>query len=188
MNLSRRFTRRRGFGLLEVIVVFALVIGAAAVVFTVFSSSSASAEAAGQSEAMNAVVANIRALHPNGDYSDLYDTAQANPKAYFPTSMIGADGVPHTPWSPIQVGPYYKNSRQFDVNQNFVPDDGAACAKYISAMGTVGFDEILVGGSSPTDMGGSVLTNGKLDMDKVNFWCSGNNTSDQTVGMDLIGH
>lgn len=188
MKFPRPFCLKKGFGLLEVILVFAIVIGAAAVTFTVFSSSNASAEAANQTEAMNVVVANIRALHPNHDYSDLYDTAQANPEAYFPTSMIGADGVPHTPWSPILVGPYYKNSRQFDVNQNFVPNDGAACAKYISAMGTVGFDEILVGGSSPTDLGGSVLTNGKLDMDKVNHWCSGDNTSDQTVGMDLIGH
>lgn len=188
MKFPRPFSRKKGFGLLEVIVVFALVIGAAAVVFTVFSSSNASAEAANQTEAMNVVVANIRALHPHADYSDLYDTAQANPKAYFPSSMIGADGVPHTPWSPILVGPYFKNSHQFDVNQNFVPNDGAACAKYVSAMGMVGFDDILVAGSGPDDKGGSVFTNGKLDMDKVNYWCSGDNTSSQDVGIDLIGH
>jgi type II secretory pathway pseudopilin PulG len=179
--------RSRAFGLLEVILVFAIVIGAAAVTFTVFSYANGSAEAANQAEAMSAVVANIRALHPNHDYSALNAEVTANPKAIFPASMLGADGTPHNAWGDIWAGRYYLYPRQFDINFNNVPAD--ACAKFVTALAQGHPDDLLVAGSGPDDMGGSVLKPyGELDMDKVNYWCSGDNTSGPTVGVDIIGH
>lgn len=49
----------RGFGLLEIILVFAIVIGAGAVTFEVFKSASASAQAADESDRLNAIAASI---------------------------------------------------------------------------------------------------------------------------------
>jgi type II secretory pathway pseudopilin PulG len=191
LSFSRPLTlrRSRAFGLLEVILVFAIVIGAAAVTFTVFSSANGSAEAANQAEAMSAVVANIQALHPNHDYSALTAEVTANPKAIFPASMLDADGTPHNGWGTIWAGPYYLNTRQFDINFNNVPAE--SCAKFVTALAQGHPDDLLVAGSGPDDMGGSVLKtdgSGKLDMDKVNYWCSGDNTSGPTVGVDIIGH
>jgi type II secretory pathway pseudopilin PulG len=183
MRMKRR---SRAFGLLEVILVFAIVIGAAAVTFTVSSAANGSAEAANQAEAMSAVIGNIQALHPNHDYSALNSEVAANPRAIFPASMIDGD-VPHNAWGPILAGPYFRNHNQFDLNFNNVPAE--SCAKFVTALASGHPDDLLVAGSGPDDMGGSVLkADGSLDMDQVNYWCSGENTSGPTVGVDIIGH
>ena len=189
MKLSRPFSRRRGFGLLEVIVVFALVIGAAAVVFTTFTSSNGSAEAANQAESMGAVIGNIQSLYPHHDFSNLNAAVAANPKAFFPASMIDASGTPHNAWGPILVFPYYLNAHQFDINFNKVPAE--SCAKFITALASGHPDDLKVAGSGADDVGGTVLKadgSGKLDMDQVNYWCSGEHTRSPSVGVDIIGH
>lgn len=183
---ARLKRRSRAFGLLEVILVFAIVIGAAAVTFTVFSSANGSAEAADQAEAMSAVIANIQAQHQNYDYSALNAEVTANPWAFFPPSMIDGN-VPHNAWGPILAGPYFRNHHQFDLNFNNVPAE--ACAKFVTALASGHPDDLLVAGSGPDDMGGSVLkADGSLDMNQVNYWCSGENTSGPSVGVDIIGH
>lgn len=63
---------RRGFGLLEVILVFALLIGAGVAVFDVFRSAQASAEATDTNERLNTLAANARATFGH-DYSPLFD-------------------------------------------------------------------------------------------------------------------
>ena len=188
--LPRPFRARSvGFGLLEVILVFALLLGGAAVVFSGFTSANASSKATGTVDQVNVIVANLRAssFGLNHDFTNL-DTATAVHAGVVPPSMIQADGAPATAYGPILIAQSLISPRQFDINLNFIPDDGAECAKVLAAFGQVGFDDILVAGSGPSDSGGSVYTNGKLDMSKVGFWCSGENTSDATVGMDLIGH
>jgi len=52
--------RARGFGLLEIILVFAIIIGAAALVFTVFQSASLQAQTSNTMEKVNAIVANVQ--------------------------------------------------------------------------------------------------------------------------------
>jgi type II secretory pathway pseudopilin PulG len=179
--------RSRAFGLLEVILVFAIVIGAATVTFTIFSSASGSAEASNQAEAMSAVIGNIQALHPIHDFSALNAEVTTNPKAIFPASMLSDDGTPHNAWGDIWTGPYFRNHNQFDINFNAVPAE--SCAKFVTALASGHPDDLLVAGSGPDDMGGSVLKpDGSLDMDQVNYWCSGENTSGPTVGVDIIGH
>lgn len=187
-SLTQR--RSRAFGLLEVILVFAIVIGAAAVTFTIFDSSSASANAAALTDEMTLVTANLRAS-PYGlahDYTNL--TSDSAVKAgVFPKSMV-VNGVPMTPYGPISVSESYVTPQQFDININYVPDSGAQCTKLMSALGAAGFDQILMAGSGPEDSGGPVTdAHGKLMMDQVTYWCSGAHVGDgSTVGMDLIGH
>lgn len=180
--------RRRGFGLLEVILVFALVIAAAAGTFAVFQSANASSNASTVTEQVNTVIANLR-TSPWGmahDYTTMPLDALVTARLA-PPSMI-QNGQAVTPYGPILVAPWYQNPRQFDINFNHIPDLGGECSKVVAAFGNMGLDDILVAGSGPNDTGGSVYTNGKLDMSKVAHWCSGLNTSDASVGMDLVGH
>lgn len=187
LNLHH-YRRRQGFGLLEVILVFALVIAAAAGTFAVFQSANASSNASTVTEQVNTVIANLR-TSPWGMAHD-YTTMPLNALVaanLAPPAMI-QNGQAVTPYGPILVAPWYHNPRQFDINFNNIPDLGGECSKVIAAFGAMGFDDILVAGSGPSDLGGSVYTNGKLDMSKVAHWCSGLNTSDASVGMDLVGH
>lgn len=180
--------RSRAFGLLEVILVFAIVIGAAAATFAVFTPANASAKASDTAARANTILANLRAS-PWGlahNYSGLSPDLAVK-AGVVPRSMV-VDGNPTTAYGPIWVGQYYASNRKFDLNMNNIPDSGAECSKLLAAFGTVGLDDILVAGSGPMDMGGSVFTNGKLDMTKVTYWCSGENTSSGSVGIDLIGH
>ena len=101
--------------------------------------------------------------------------------------MLSEDGTPHNAWGEIQVFPYFRNHQQFDINFNNVPAE--SCAKFVTALASGHPDDLLVAGSGPDDMGGSVLkADGSLDMDQVNYWCSGDNTSGPSVGVDIIGH
>ncbi|KRE90863.1 hypothetical protein ASG87_01620 [Frateuria sp. Soil773] len=182
--------RSRAFGLLEVILVFAIVIGAAAVTFTVFSSASASSGAAKTADQLNLLAANLRAS-PFGlahDYTGLSNDS-ALKGAIFPANLL-VDGKPNTDYGLIQTAPWYKSKAQFDININNIPQAGAECTKLLMALGNSGYDDVIVGDSDPGFMGGdSILTGGKLDMSKVTFWCSGDNTpSGPSVGVDIIGH
>lgn len=182
------YRRRRGFGLLEVILVFAIVIGAAAVVFAVFQSANASSNASTVNEQINTVIANLR-TSPWGmshNYGSMPTNALVTAHLAPPAMIQNGEAV--TPYGPILVAPWYDNPMQFDINLNHIPDLGGECSKVVAGFGAMGFDDILVAGSGPSDTGGSVYTNGKLDMSKVAHWCSGLNTSDASVGMDLVGH
>ncbi|MBN8924588.1 MAG: hypothetical protein BGP10_13315 [Rhodanobacter sp. 68-29] len=182
------YRRRKGFGLLEVILVFALVIAAAAGTFAVFQSANASSNAATVTEQVNTVIANLR-TSPWGmahDYTTMPLDALVTAHLAPPSMIQGGQAV--TPYGPIVVAPWYNDPRQFDINFNHIPDLGGECSKVIAGFGAMGLDDIWVAGSGPSDTGGSVYTNGKLDMTKVAHWCSGLNTSDASVGMDLVGH
>lgn len=182
----------RAFGLLEVILVFAIVIGAAAVTFAVFDSANGSANADTLVSELNLTAANLRAS-PMGlthDYSAL-STQTAIQAGIFPSSMI-QNGQPTTPFGVIQPAPWWQNSAQFDINTNWVPDDGAACTKMLAGLAASGYDDILVADSNPSASGGSICSAKspcKLDMSQVTYWCSGQNTpSGLSVGLDLVGH
>lgn len=187
---SRSFRPRRfrAFGLLEVILVFAIIIGAAASTFAVFTPANASAKASDTAARANTIIANLRGSSWGlaHDYTGL--TPELAIKAGVVPKAMVVDGEPTTAYGPIWVGPYYSNNRRFDINMNNIPDSGAECSKLLASFGTVGLDDVLVAGSGPMDMGGSVFTDGKLDMTKVGFWCSGENTSNGSVGIDLVGH
>lgn len=92
LSLSR-FHRSRGFGLLEVILVFALVIGASALVFGVFDSASTKASANREADLLTLVKSNIASLMAGKhDYTGL-TTAQAIQGKAIPVAYVNADGV-----------------------------------------------------------------------------------------------
>lgn len=184
--LPLNFNARKGFGLLEVILVFAIVIGAAAVVFSVFQSAKPSADAANEAQLTSTIAANLRSTFGiNHDYTGLTTTTAIDAKV-IPASMVQPDGTLRNEWGQVQLAAWYANPRQFDINMNYIPL--SACAKFIAGLAP-SFDDVLVAGSGPSDTGGSVFTNGKLDMAKLNTWCSGSGSSDgATVGADFIGH
>lgn len=186
--LPSRRSRSRAFGLLEVILVFALVLGAGAITFSVFASAKGSADADQTAAQMNLIAANLRTIYVNHDYSGL--TTELGVKAgAVPPAMITTDGVPSTAYGPIIISESFRGPRFFDINFNYVPTDGAECSKLLATLARSA-DDLLVAGSGPEDTGGSVMgPDGRVDMTKVGFWCSGENTSDgSTVGIDLIGH
>lgn len=182
--------RSRAFGLLEVILVFAIVIGAAAVTFTVFSFANGASGASNTADQLNLMAANMRSS-PFGlahNYTGLSTTSAVQAQIIPPGLIV--NGVPTTAYGPIQVAPWYQSSNQFDININGVPQEGAECTKLLTALGNAGYDDVIVGDSSPTfTQGKSIMPNGKLDMTQVTYWCSGANTpSGPTVGLDVIGH
>lgn len=184
--LPFRRSRSRAFGLLEVILVFALILGAGAITFSVFASAKGSADADQLAQQMNLIAANLRTVYVNHDYAGL-NTDTAVKSGAVPPAMI-QDGVPTTAYGPITISAFFSNSRQVDINFNYVPSDGAECSKLLATLAQSA-DDLLVAGSGPEDIGGSVKPGGKLDMDQVGFWCSGAHTSDgSTVGIDLITH
>ena len=184
--------RSRAFGLLEVILVFAIVIGAAAVMFTVFSSSNGSAQADRVVEETNMIAANIRTSPwgMNHDYSTL-PNGQFIP-GIFPASWNqSGQAVDPSTGQLAQVGPGF-TSQQFNITLNYEPSDGAACTKMISAFAADGYDDIWVAGPGPTDTGASVCatTNPcKPDMTKVTAWCSGTLFTDgPSFGFSVFAH
>lgn len=192
--IARPLHRRksRAFGLLEVILVFAIVIGAAAVVFTVFSSSNGSAQADRVVEETNMIAANIRTSPwgMNHDYSTL-PNGQFIP-GIFPASWnVSGQAIDPSTGQLAQVGPGFTN-QQFNITLNYEPSDGAACTKMISSFAADGYDDVWVAGPGPTDMGASVCASTnpcKPDMSKVTAWCSGTLFTDgPSFGFSVFAH
>ena len=63
LSSSRQARRDHGFGLLEVILVFAIVIGAAAVVFSVFQSAKPTSDAANEVSNYATIVGNLKTTY-----------------------------------------------------------------------------------------------------------------------------
>jgi type II secretory pathway pseudopilin PulG len=88
MSASLR-VRHRGFGLLEIILVFALIIGASAIVFTVYTSAQSSADATHEAERLEAIAASLTgsSLGIQHNYSPL---GSGYPGGGFTNTAIGA--------------------------------------------------------------------------------------------------
>jgi type II secretory pathway pseudopilin PulG len=86
MHVPRSAVRSRGFGLFEIMLVFAILLGASAIVFAMYQSAQASASAADDNERLNALISNLRALSgPNHQYTFL-------PGAYSPGTAYNDPG------------------------------------------------------------------------------------------------
>jgi type II secretory pathway pseudopilin PulG len=184
--------RYKAFGLLEVILVFAIVIGAAAVVFTVFNGANGSANAARVVDETNLIAANVRSS-PWGmshDYSTL-PAGQFIP-GIFPSSWnVNGQAVDPSTGVSAQIGPGFTN-QQFNITLNYEPTDGAACAKMLSSFAADGYDDVWAAGPGPTDSGASVCASTnpcKVDMTKVAAWCSGTLFTDgPSFGFSVFAH
>lgn len=152
-------TQRRGFGLLEVILVFAIVIGAAAAVFTVFGYAKGSSDAQAITEETNLVAANLRASPWGiqhdfstipGVYSDTW-----MPGLYPPSWNVSGQAIEPLTGNAVWIGPGY-TANQFSITLNYIPQTAAECQKLGSALGAAGYDNVLFAGASDTAVGGTI--------------------------------
>lgn len=179
---------RKGFGLLEMILVFAIVIIASAVGFSVYESAKPSANAANDAKILVMIAANTRALYVSQhDYAGLKPWVAVAGKVY-PPSLLDSPGLP----LPKLRGNLIYDTAWPDIHHFDIHLDGgisqAECDKLVSDL-SPNFDDIIVagGGTASGLTGGSVFTNGKLDQTKLAYWCSGAGGG-TTIGLDLIGH
>lgn len=145
-----RFSRSRGFGLLEIILVFAVILGAGAAVFAVFRSAQASAQASDANDRLSALVGNLRAtMGVNHDYSslsDAYSTASAFNTAAAASllqKIYTVSGTNHTATAPdgstITVNAWRDSftvgrpaGSMFLITISNIPQD--SCAKFLAAV------------------------------------------------------
>jgi type II secretory pathway pseudopilin PulG len=168
--LSHRF--HRGFGLLEVILVFALVIGAAGVVFTVFQSTQPSADSSRATSSLTLLSANIKGAYAaGGDYSTISVSGLIKnnlvPQDLLTPAGTALIGV----WQqPILVQPTADNHHVTIVYEG-IPQ--VACVKFI--LGAAPYFPTVSLGSSPTDPGTVIRTNnGPISTAAVVTTCSTN--------------
>lgn len=165
----------KGFGLLEVILVFAIVIGAAAVVFTVFQSAKPSADASNEASNLTTIATNLKSTYGiNHSYAGLDITGALAAKA-IPASM--EVGSPPTSavsqWGAVDVNEG-ADSTTFDINYATVPSD--ACAKFVSGVAGF-FSDVKI-----ADV--SVFTDGKPVSADIITNCA---VTDPVVSIDFIG-
>ena len=186
--IARPLHRRksRAFGLLEVILVFAIVIGAAAIVFTVFGFAHGASEASELADETNLVAANLRAS-PWGmahDYSTIpgvYST-QWFPGIYPASWDQSGQAVEPITGNAVGIGPGYTN-QEFSITLNYVPADASECQKLGSELAAQGYDDVLWAGAGPTATGGTIFvstsgpgnppTTHTIDQAKLANYCGG---------------
>lgn len=200
-SIPRLKRRSKAFGLLEVILVFAIVIGAAAAVFTVFGFANASSEANAIVDQTNLVAANLRAS-PWGVAHNFSDIPADMPGQWvpgiFPNSWRAENGQAVSPETGATAyfgggtpGGFAPN--QFWVVINFVPVNHSECERVGSELAAEGYDDVWFAGSGPADIGQSVCastTPCRVDMGKLTTWCTGTQAADSpgTVGFQVLGH
>lgn len=138
MRVPFRARQGRGFGLLEVILVFAIVIGAAAVVFSVFQSAKPSADVDVEVNHTTTIIGNLRSVFsPQHVYTGLNNTLAIQAKAV-PNDMIDpanpTTGI-QSQWGAVTLAPStcanLTNGRTM-LTYAAVPVD--ACMKYASGI------------------------------------------------------
>lgn len=162
--------RLAGFGLLEVILVFAIVIGAAAVVFTVFQSSSDTSEVSEEVSRVGALVGNLQGAYgaqkdftPLGNDGWNKSTQRAIQGGLVPASMIGGTDILKSPWGQAYVGgpspggqrgSVVQTRNDFEIYYPALPP--AACMRFVPAVANLFVRQVTVNGTF-------IMVNGKLD-------------------------
>jgi type II secretory pathway pseudopilin PulG len=133
-----RGRKNPGFGLLEVILVFAIVIGAAAVVFSVFQSAQPSAEVDAEINRTTTIIGNLRSVFsPQHVYTGLTNTLAIQAKAV-PSDMIDpahpATGI-QSQWGTVTLGPSTCASISNGcIMLTYASVPAEACMKYASGI------------------------------------------------------
>lgn len=162
-----------GFGLLEVILVFALVIGAAAITFTAFQSARPSADSDRATSDLTVLAANIKGVYAaGGNYSGI-DTTGLIRNGLVPNVMIDADktGLVGTWEGSVVVTPEAASlGRRFVIAYQGIPAD--ACTKFI--LGAAPYFEDVSLSTSASDPGTPVrVSNGSISGNTVANACGG---------------
>lgn len=99
---SHTFPQRRlGFGLLEILLVVAILLTASAIIFSIYRSAQRTAQIDTQINYNNVLVGNVRSIWPRHDYFGVGDYTLAKSPQLFPKASLPADSsltVAVTPW------------------------------------------------------------------------------------------
>jgi type II secretory pathway pseudopilin PulG len=185
----KRFGAKRhskAFGLLEVILVFAIIIGAAAAVFMVYGYAQSSSDAEALTTETNLVAANLRAS-PYG-MAHNYNTF---PGGFTTTWMPGIfpdswnqNGQATEPvlGQAVGIGPGY-SPQQFSITINFIQQSEAECQKLGSDLAAAGYDDVAWASAGPMATGCSIFqttsgcgqppTTHIIDQSKLASFCGG---------------
>lgn len=152
--------RANGFGLLEVILVFALVIAAGALVLSMFGSAQPSSEASRATTNLTVLAGDVKSLYAVGhDYSTI-STQNLIDSRLVPADMVNAAGTGlQGEWAdqPVSLRPETAApSLRFVIVYEGVPPE--ACLKFI--QGAAPYFEKVDVGTSPTGPGTTVYTTG----------------------------
>lgn len=170
MNHSSLFKSlgvQRGFGLFEIMLVLALVIGAGAITFGVFSSAQKSGEAANEIVLLSTIAANVKSVYGvRHDYSTLSTSAAIRAKV-IPKTMIQGTKI-YNQWGyAITLGPDPEDSSRFRIAYGKVPPEN--CSKFISGLAPF-FDDITIAT-------GAVVTNKVVNYPLLVRECTGGSTN-----------
>lgn len=151
-------SRTKGFGLLEIILVIALVIAAGAVVFTVFGSAQPSSEASHATEDLTVLAADIKSAYAVGHDYAAVNTPGLIKNKLVPASMVNGAGtglVGLWDGQSVSIVPETASpSLRFVIVYEGIPAD--ACVKFIQGAAPY-FEDVAVG-SSPGGPGTPVRT------------------------------
>lgn len=195
-----------GFGLLEVILVFALVIGAGAVTFGVFQSANSAAEIQTFTTNISLIVANTRTVATqDGRYTPSSAQSAAGFALIIPKTMkydlVYSGGlhaeiaIPQSiskttrtlSFVPGASGTVYNPGQKcgqqcVTVLMNKVEND--SCIKIVQSMGPLFKDVYIINAANPSGSPyGYPYTNGALDSAKINKMCTSGNSVDQLMMM-----
>ena len=142
-------SRTKGFGLLEIILVIALVIAAGAVVFTVFESAQPSSEASHATEDLTVLAADIKGAYAVGHDYAAVDTAALIRNRLVPASMVNSAGTGLVGlWNgqPVTIVPETASpSPRFVIVYEGISAE--ACVKFIQGAAPY-FEDVAVGTSA----------------------------------------
>lgn len=175
-SIKKRVTK--GFGLLEVILVFAIVIGAAAVVFTVFQSAKPSADASNEASNLTTLATNLKSTYGiNHDFSGVSNANAILAKAV-PAPMVSGTNIV-SQWGAVTVAPVAADKTEYTITYAGVPTD--TCAKFVS--GVAGFFPTAIG----TTAGGTdIMANGVFASGQPVTACAGASAA-TTVTVSFTG-
>lgn len=149
----------RGFGLLEVILVFAIVIGAAAVTFSVYQSAKPTADIANAVAKMTTITGNLKSTFGvNHSYRGI-STQLAIQAQAIPADMVTDATHAHSQWGSLNV--YMTSNTQFALVYANVPSD--ACTKLVMAIQNL-YRDVTVKGTP-------VIANGVVDTNAIVTQC-----------------
>lgn len=189
-TLRRRPARSRAFGLLEVMLVFALIIGAGAIVFSVYSSAASSARATGVVDQASLIAGNLKAspwAQQSTGYTGL-TTARAIAIGVIPSSMT-TDGSVITVYGPLTVsGNYIMPNGRFgyviSLGSGIPTGDCVKIVQEATRFFAPGY--ILINNSAIQNAGGATSVNGDAGMVSTVGRCSQDGTA-SSVSIAFVG-